>query len=152
VELALVDMQPVVDAAVLERYRALGWMPEVIRADVFDWLADGPASGKEAPIIVANLFLHHFDGQRLNDLLLAVAAQARAFVCLEPRRSSTALFGSRLLGAIGCNDVTRHDAVVSVRAGFGDGELSALWPRDSGWELREGKAGLFSHRFVAVRA
>lgn len=150
IRLGLLDMQPVVTPQVLERYHAFGWTPEVIHADVFDWLANTHATERDAPIIIANLFLHHFD-QRLPELLHGIAARARALVCLEPRRSSTALFGSRLLGAIGCNAVTRHDAVVSVRAGFDDGELSALWPRDAGWNLREGKAGLFSHRLVAVR-
>lgn len=150
VRLGLLDMQPVVDAAVLERYRALGWTPDVIQADVFDWLAN-PSTERDAPIIVANLFLHHFDDKPLRDLLHRLAARAAAFVCIEPRRSSFALFGSRMLGAIGCNAVTRHDAVVSVRAGFDDGELSALWPHEAGWTLEEGKAGLFSHRFIAVR-
>ncbi|MES2859582.1 MAG: hypothetical protein V4704_10440 [Pseudomonadota bacterium] len=151
--LGLLDMQPVVTPAVLQRYRALGWTPEVIQADVFDWLGDAHATSSTtgAPIIVANLFLHHFDDPRLAELLQGIASRAVAFVCLEPRRSSMALLGSRLLGAIGCNDVTRHDAVVSVRAGFRDGELSALWPSGGGWVLREHAAGMFSHRFIAVR-
>jgi hypothetical protein len=50
---------------------------------------------------------------------------------------------------IGCNAVTRHDAAASVRAGFAGRELSALWPARPGWRLREGRAGLFSHLFVA---
>jgi hypothetical protein len=62
-----------------------------------------------------------------------------------------ALAGSRMLGVIGCNDVTRHDAVASVRAGFDDGELSALWPRDPGWTLTEHARAMFSHCFVARR-
>ena len=151
VALGLLDMQPVIDADVLEHYRALGWQPEILHADVFDWLADAAPAGQDRPIIVANLFLHHFDGQRLTDLLHGIAARARAFVCLEPRRSPTALLGSRLLGAIGCNDVTRHDAVVSVRAGFRGDELSTRWPPDAGWQLQEGNAGMFSHGLVAVR-
>jgi hypothetical protein len=56
-----------------------------------------------------------------------------------------------LLWAIGCNAVTRHDATVSVRAGFSGNELSALWPADSGWQLTERRAGFFSHVFVARR-
>ncbi|MEO6228307.1 MAG: hypothetical protein ABIO61_10705 [Thermomonas sp.] len=150
--LGLLDMQPVVSASVLDRYRAIGWTPDVIQADVFDWLAKTDPAKRDAPIIVANLFLHHFDGPRLTELMHGIAACAHAFVCLEPRRSSTALMGSHLLGAIGCNAVTRHDAVVSVRAGFDDGELSAQWPAVGRWKLSEGKAGWFSHRFVATRA
>ncbi len=153
ISLGLLDLQPVVAPATLARYHALGWTPDVIHRDVFDWLAETQSNtaSEEAPIIFANLFLHHFEGQRLADLVHGIATRARAFVCLEPRRSRTALFGSRLLGALGCNDVTRHDAVISVRAGFTDRDLSACWPRDQGWELREHPAGLFSHRLVAVR-
>jgi hypothetical protein len=56
-----------------------------------------------------------------------------------------------MLGLIGANAVTRHDAAVSVRAGFQGGELSALWPADPRWRLRECRAGLFSHLFLAQR-
>jgi hypothetical protein len=149
VSLELLDAQPVVSAQTLARYRAVGWDVQVIRADVFDWLT-GPVSGP-APVIIANLFVHHFEGERLRALLDGVAARARAFVCCEPRRSRVALTGSRLLGVIGCNAVTRHDAVASVRAGFSASELSALWPQRAAWSLREGPAGMFGHRFHAVR-
>jgi hypothetical protein len=75
----------------------------------------------------------------------------RLFIACEPRRSAPALAASRLVGLIGCNGVTRHDAVASVRAGFTGSELSALWPAGPGWKLHEGAAGLFSHRFMARR-
>lgn len=151
VTLDLLDMQPIVSPETLSHYAELGWTANVLRADVFDWLANSPPDD-EAPIIVANLFLHHFEGQRLRDLLHGIAARARAFVCVEPRRSAFALLGSRLLGVIGCNEVTRHDAVVSVRAGFNGHDLSQDWPDDAAWELREHAAGLFSHRLLAVRS
>ncbi len=153
ISLQLLDLQPVVSDITLQRYRNLGWRCEVVRADVFDWLAQD-AVGRDAdsrPIVIANLFLHHFDGERLVDLLHGLAARARAVVCIEPRRSRGALLGSHLLGALGCNQVTRHDAVVSVRAGFRGSELTARWPQDERWRIDEGDAGLFSHRFVAVR-
>jgi len=59
------------------------------------------------------------------------------------------LFCSRLLWAIGCNDVTRHDAVASVCAGFSGRELSALWPDKQNWRLTEQRTGAFSHLFIA---
>lgn len=158
VSLELLDLQPVVAAETLAGYRELGWEASVVRADVFEWLGMPHVTADretgtvdEAPIIVANLFLHHFEGQRLRDLIQGIAARARAFVCVEPRRSRTALLGSHLLGALGCNAVTRHDAVVSVRAGFANRDLSDGWPQDRGWDLQEHAAGLFSHRLVAVR-
>jgi hypothetical protein len=149
VTLGLLDMQPVVRAETLTGYRDHGWDAQIVGADVFDWLARSEPG--DAPIIVANLFMHHFDGARLQALLKGIASRARAFVCCEPRRSQVALTGSRLLGLIGCNDVTRHDAVVSVRAGFNGNELSALWPHQDGWTLQETLAAPFGHRFVAVR-
>lgn len=153
--IGLLDLQPVVSKETLAGYRALGWHLEVIRTDVFDWLAQPQvADGRDSltkPIILANLFIHHFDGGRLQALLAGIADRACAFVCLEPRRSQLALLGSRLLGLIGCNDVTRHDAVTSVRAGFSAQELSARWPDPDAWNIEEHAAGLFSHRFLAVR-
>jgi hypothetical protein len=47
--------------------------------------------------------------------------------------------------------VTRHDATVSVRAGFSGDELSALWPDKKNWQLTEHRTGFFSHLFVARR-
>lgn len=44
------------------------------------------------------------------------------------------------------------EAVVSVRAGFTDKELSALWPREGRWQLHEYRAGLFTHCFAACRS
>ena len=102
-------------------------------------------------IVIANLFLHHFSADQLTGLFGALADRASLFVALEPRRGAWPLFGSRLLGLIGCNAVTRHDARVSVRAGFAATELSSLWPPSADWELSERSAGLFSHVFVARR-
>jgi hypothetical protein len=151
--LGLLDLHPVVSDATLRDLHGLGWEAQVIQADVFDWLARAPPTAEAAarPIVFANLLVHHFEGARLHALLAGIADRAQAFVCLEPRRSATALLGSYLLGAIGCNDVTRHDAVISVRAGFAAQELSSCWPSASGWLLRETTAGLFGHRFAAER-
>jgi len=149
VKLGLLDLQPVVRAETLTGYREHGWDAQIVGADVFDWLAQSEPG--QAPIIVANLFMHHFDGTRLQTLLNGIASRARAFVCCEPRRSRLALAGSRMLGLVGCNDVTRHDAVVSVRAGFNGSELSARWPDPDRWTLQESLAAPFGHRFVAVR-
>ena len=149
VRVGLLDMQPVVRADTLTGFTNLGWDAQIIGADVFDWLAQ--ADTADPPIIVANLFVHHFDDARLSALLAGIAARARAFVCCEPRRSRVALTGSHLLGAIGCNAVTRNDAVISVRAGFNGNELSRVWPHSVAWDLHEGRAGLFCHRFMALR-
>jgi len=73
------------------------------------------------------------------------------FIACEPARCAFSLIACKCLGLIGCNHVTRHDAEISVRAGFTNHELSDLWPRKSDWQLKEGTAGLFSHLFVASK-
>ena len=144
----LLDRQPVVPGATLEGFARLGWTAHTIQADVFDWLQQ-PNSGGD--IILANLFLHHFTDSSLQSLLDKVALRATCFIAVEPRRSPVALWFSRRLGWIGCNRVTRHDAPVSVRAGFSGRQLTRLWPREPGWSPQEGPAGWFSHRFVTCR-
>ncbi len=144
----LVDRQPIVTRATAGELACHGWRADAVEDDVFAWL------GRDATpraAIVANLFLHHFEDGALREMFALVARRTRCFVACEPRRSGVALAGSRLLGLVGCNDVTRHDAVVSVRAGFRDGDLGGLWPRVDGWTLEEGARGLFSHCFVARR-
>lgn len=143
----LVDRQHLLDAPTREAFEALGWRVEAVEADVLDWLGDPAGAPLEA--IVANLFLHHFAPADLDRLLALVARRTRLFVACEPRRSALAAAGARLLGAIGCGEVTRHDAVVSVRAGFSGRELAGHWPRAAGWSIDEGARGLFSHAFSA---
>ena len=145
--LVLVDRTPTVSALTQRTLEAQGWTVEIARTDVFEWLA----SAGHCNAIYANLFLHHFDDVPLSRMLGHVSERCDQFVACEPRRSPMALAGSRLLGLIGCNDVTRHDAVVSVRAGFTEDDITALWPDEDRWTLREVPAGLFSHRFTARR-
>ena len=149
VQVTLVDRAPVVHGETLERLEALGWRATIASADVFDFLA---AKGERFDAIFVNLFLHHFDDERLARLLAAIASRTRLFVACEPRRSALALAGSRLLWALGCNDVTRHDAVASVRAGFRDSEIAQRWPNGGQWRIDERAALPFSHLFCACAA
>jgi len=141
----LLDLQKSVTPETLVGFAAIGWCAETVVADVFD---GSPMCGADG-VIIANLFLHHFKDARLAALLRLISHRAKIFIALEPRRATWPLFCSRLLWAIGCNDVTRHDAVVSVRAGFSGRELSALWPDQPNWRLTEQRAGAFSHLFIA---
>lgn len=145
----LVDRQAAVAPATTAAFASLSWPIEFAHMDVFEWLER--SSPESADVTMATLFLHHFADGDLRTLLRRVAAQTRVFVACEPRRSGGALAGTRLLRLIGCNDVTRHDARVSVRAGFTDHELSALWGGGGGWKLEERQAGLFTHCFLAER-
>jgi hypothetical protein len=145
VSVTLLDRQRIVLPATLTSFTSLGWHAEAIVADVFDW----PRVSAATEIVIANLFLHHFDDARLADLFRMIAGRTRLFVAIEPRRARWPRFCSRLLWLIGCSSVTRHDAAVSIRAGFLNTELSALWPAGGNWQLTEGPAGPFSHLFVA---
>ena len=165
VRATLLDNRRIADGRTLARFASLGWQAETVVADVFDWaknrerrlpageLANDESTARQdagAPgIVIANLFLHHFEETRLVELFRLAAGRARLFVALEPRRAPWPLFCCRWLWAIGCNSVTRHDAAISVRAGFSDRELSALWPVDKRWQLTERRTGFFSHLFVA---
>ena len=149
VALTLVDRQHLVDATEVAAFAELGWTANVAVMDVFDWLEREAQRHYDA--IVANLFVHHFDADALHRMFSAIARVTDCFIACEPRRAQVARLGSYLVGAIGANEVTRRDAVLSVRAGFRDNELSACWPDDSEWRLSEGKARLFSHTFAAVR-
>jgi hypothetical protein len=148
VTVLLVDRQDIVHPETCAAFEALGWHVEPAAEDVFEFLAR-PIS--DVDIVATNLFLHHFHASDLVRLFAGAARLAPLFVACEPRRSAFALAASKTLWAIGCNAVSRHDAVVSVRAGFAESELAALWPEAAGWHLVERPAGLFTHCFAAQR-
>jgi hypothetical protein len=149
--LDLLDRQPIVDAATLAAYAAAGWRARPLVADVIDWAAGG-ATEPRWDVVVANLFLHHFEGDALRKILAACARRADALVACEPRRSRFALAASHLIFFLGANAVTRRDGVLSVRAGFVDRELGAAWPEAAPpWQLDEYDDGLFTHCLVARR-
>ena len=161
VQLTLLDRVDIVAPATLAAYAELGWTARVQNADVLDWAArpeenvsvlqsSRPLSRWD--MVSTSLFLHHFEGIQLDLLLSGIASQSDRFFACEPKRSWLALAGSYLVGAIGANAVTREDAVLSVRAGFRDHEITARWPRVGNvWKAQEFAAGLFSHCFSARR-
>jgi hypothetical protein len=146
-EAILLDQQKLLTTATRSGLQKFGWRIETVTADVFDWLRQPGAP--ECDAIVANLFLHHFPNERLIELFALAQRKTRLVVAVEPRRGGLPLLGSRFVWAIGCNHVTRHDAVISVRSGFARQELSALWPQPDGWVCEERPAGFSSHLFVA---
>lgn len=142
----LCDRQAIVSEKTRRGFEALQWRCEMRQGDIFQTLEDL----EPGAVVTANLFLHHFQDADLKRLLALAAARAGAFVAVEPRRSPFALLGARLVWCVGANAVTRHDAVASVRAGFCDDELTALWPR-AGWRLEERGRFPYSHCFTAIK-
>ena len=149
VKVTLLDRLDLVEPSTMNSLKEAGWTADVVSMDVFEWLARPSIARWD--IIFANLFMHHFSPDALDRLLLMVAARSRVFFCCEPRRSAMPLAASHLVGLLGAGPVTRMDAVLSVHAGFAGQELSARWPDRQAWRLREYRAGLFSHGFLAVR-
>lgn len=145
----LLDQMDVVETTALARLRERHWHPEVRIERFEDWLAHSAAP--RVDLLYANLFLHHFSGAALPDLLARISARSASVVFVEPRRSAVALLGARMLLLAGCNAVTRHDAVRSVHAGFRDFDLTGAWPKTGDWNLREFASGPFAHGFVARR-
>lgn len=159
VQLTLLDQVDLLHPKTHAAYAAIGWSAKPMTMDALAWArqqnTQGTPGQDEMPVwdvVVANLFLHHFEREDLQALLAAIARCSRVFVACEPRRSGFALAASHWIGALGAGSVTRADAVTSVRAGFSGAELSALWaPISDGWVLAERPAGLFSHCFRAER-
>jgi hypothetical protein len=147
IRVQLLDMAPVVSQTTLEGFHQLGWSAEILQVNLHDWVR----SAHPCDLIIANLFLHHFRDDELRRFFKAFSEVTKTFVSCDPRRWRPALFSSHFLWAIGCNRITQHDAIVSIRAGFRDRELSALWPASSPFRLREQPGGYASHLFFAQR-
>jgi hypothetical protein len=149
VEAILVDRHKVLAPPTAEAFAARGWAIHLAEAEVFDYLKRRVAPFVD--VVIANLAMHHFSDGEISALFSLVAESTSMFLAVEPRRSPVALAFSRSVTLIGCNAVTRHDARVSVLAGFEGRELSALWPDKERWVLEEEPAGWFSHLFVSSR-
>jgi hypothetical protein len=150
VQLTLLDRQHIVDSETVESYRSQGWEVTTVCEDVLTWARQ--SAHQRYDLTVATLFLHHFKDSELRELLRGVVSQSRAFVAIEPRREMLAKVGSRLIGLLGTNAVTREDAVKSVEAGFTGDEITAAWPAtDKSWWTQEFRVLPFSHGFIAAQ-
>jgi hypothetical protein len=147
VRAVVLDRQVILSRETQDQFQALGWSCEVMQGDILETL---PRLSPD--IVTANLFLHHLQDGELMRLLDLVTERASSFVACEPRRSAFAVLGARLVFALGANDVSRHDALASVRAGFAGRELSALWPRSADWKIEERGVFPFTHLFAARHA
>ena len=150
VKVTLLDRHRIVSSETVNSYRRHGWEVTTVCQDALIWARQ--SAHQHYDLTVATLFLHHFKDSELRDLLRGVVSQSRAFIAIEPRREMLAKVGSRLIGLLGTNAVTREDAVKSVDAGFTDDEIAAAWPSsDKTWWTREFRFLPFSHGFIAAR-
>jgi len=127
--------------------------PEDLHQDV-TWLRQSifeMAQLPQAEIVIANLFLHHFDERQLADLGRRLGPETRIVLACEPARKQLHLAQGALLAALaGFNDVTNHDMLVSIGAGFVRDEL----PRSlglQGWRCRVSCTLLGAYHLEAAR-
>ncbi|RYD29443.1 MAG: hypothetical protein EOP87_18320 [Verrucomicrobiaceae bacterium] len=115
------------------------------RGDLFTMPA--PTGGG---LLVANLFLHHFEQEQL-DLLGRWTECFEVVVFNEPDRARL----PHLLGGLmhpWINRVTRHDMHVSITAGFSKGEIQRFLNLDPlHWQFRESSTWRGARRVVGYR-
>jgi 2-polyprenyl-3-methyl-5-hydroxy-6-metoxy-1,4-benzoquinol methylase len=145
----LLDRQNIVSETTRAGFAELGWHFKTLEADVFSVMTALVPDTYD--VIVTNLFLHHFEAEQLRQLLAEVRYKTKLFIATEPRRGAWGLTATRMVGALGCNSVTRHDARVSVEAGFAADELTQAWTCHDAWKLEERRVGPFTHFFSASR-
>ncbi len=106
-----------------------------------------PAAGG---VLVANLFIHHFEAEALIELGKWLQGFQMLIFC-EPNRGVLPHGLARLMHPF-VNDVTRHDMRVSITAGFVAGELAELLGLDaSRWHIQESSTWRGTRRMVASR-
>lgn len=114
--------------------------------DVFESLAE--ASGG---VLAANLFLHHFE----NDELEKFRPFMKKFdaICInEPFRTPQTIVDARIILPF-VGRATKHDMMVSIRAGFLPGELPERLGLNPGeWQITEETSWRGGLRVLACRA
>ena len=101
-------------------------------------------------VLVANLFLHHFNDTDLS-WVLPWMSHCEVMIWNEPLRKNFA-HGLGLLMHPLINDVTKHDMHISIDAGFRKGELPALFADEaSHWKIEESEHWKGALRSVWVR-
>lgn len=102
-------------------------------------------------VVFGNFILHQFQNNELQSLGERLQDGPKALIFQEPWRRSAFYWGSLLL-TLFMNPVTRHDARVSVRAGFQGEELVGLLGlHPKAWKVMVEYSLLGSYRMVALR-
>jgi SAM-dependent methyltransferase len=104
--------------------------------------------------VIGNLIFHQFSDSELGELGATLRRSARLVVACEPTRRRLSQRVMALLAPLaGANHVTRHDAQVSIAAGFAGEELPAALGMEAGaWEFSCTETALGASRMVAVRS
>ncbi|MEK0447290.1 MAG: hypothetical protein RLZZ399_2611 [Verrucomicrobiota bacterium] len=117
-----------------------------IQQDVF-----ATPSLPDADVLLANLFLHHFEDHSLRNLARLIPKNCRLLLACEPVRRRRHLFQGKALSLLAnLGHVTRHDMLASIHAGFRDQELPQLLCGE-GWNWKVTQSALGAYRLRAWR-
>ncbi|MBL9116142.1 MAG: hypothetical protein JNJ83_14135 [Verrucomicrobiaceae bacterium] len=110
-----------------------------VQGDMFD-ASNWPKVG----VIVANLFLHHFNEDQLQWLGQQIRRSCGLFLACEPRRHPLPMASGALLATL-CDfsPVTWNDMMISIRAGFRGAELADALGFNSGFRVSETLLGSY---------
>jgi hypothetical protein len=113
-----------------------------------DLLSGG--TGLRGGILIANLFLHHFEGEALRQIG-RLCGGFDVLVFNEPDRAMLPhLLGATMWPTI--NRVTRHDMHVSIKAGFAKGEMASLLGLGrEAWRIEETSTWRGARRVLGCR-
>ena len=121
-----VDLQP--------KPKSISSEIEWIQKDVFE-INNLPQNNSYPTAVICNLILHHFTDDQLSKLGKLIS-QANHIIINEPsRRLIPLLMGYLAFPLLG--KVTRHDMIISIRAGFRDRELLKFFPSKHCLMIRE---------------
>ncbi|KAF0094711.1 MAG: hypothetical protein E1N59_1715 [Puniceicoccaceae bacterium 5H] len=117
-----------------------------LEADLEGWCAE-----EACDIVIGNFILHQLTREQLAGLGEKLQS-ARVLLFNETARNQAALYLARLGYVLGFNHVSRHDAPVSVRAGFKGHELPQwLGLSDDAWRIQTSWTPWGSYRMKAIR-
>lgn len=104
-----------------------------------------------AEVVIANLFLHHFESSTLAKIGARRSSTCRILLANEPARRGLHIAQGRLLSWFArLGRVTRHDMIVSIRAGFSGDELPHALGLQK-WKTSVSTTLLGAYRLVALK-
>ncbi len=99
-------------------------------------------------LLIANLFLHHFEAPALA-ALGELVKNSVGIISVEPERRALHIWQGRLISPL-IGRATRHDLPVSVRAGFQGTEIAkAFGLSQKNWLIQHSRTFFGAHRFHA---
>jgi len=103
-------------------------------------------------VLLANLFLHHFQPDQLRTLGQRISPETRLIIAAEPaRRRIHTVMGRFFCILAELHPVTRYDMQVSIRAGFRSLELPESLGLGTDWEITVRETLFGGYRMMARR-